>query len=82
VQGVAETVPSRQELGEKVRRLAGKEIFFDGEGFFWDPRQWNEEAAEVLAEESGMKKLNETHWLILRFLLEYYFQNGRAPLNR
>lgn len=36
----------------------------------------------ALAEEAGLKALGESHWAILRFLREYYFQNGRSPLNR
>jgi len=36
----------------------------------------------ALAEEAGLKDLSESHWAILRFLREYYFQNGRSPLNR
>jgi tRNA 2-thiouridine synthesizing protein E len=82
VEGAAQAAATRQELGEKVRRIAGKEITFDGEGFFWDPRQWDEEAAEAMAEEAGLKELNDIHWRILRFLREYYFENGRSPLNR
>ena len=79
---VAQAVPGRQELGEKVRSIAGREITFDGEGFFWDPRQWDEEVAKALAEEAGLKELDETRWRILRFLRDYYFLNGRSPLNR
>ena len=79
---VGQTVQDEDPYRQKVRMLAGREILFDGEGFFWDPRQWNEEVAEVLAEETGLKELNETHWKILRFLREYYFQYGRSPLNR
>jgi tRNA 2-thiouridine synthesizing protein E len=26
--------------------------------------------------------LADTHWQVIRFLREYYLQNGRAPLNR
>ena len=67
---------------QKVRMLAGQEINFDAEGFFSDPQQWSEEVAEILAREAGVTELNETQWMVLRFLREYYFQNGRAPLNR
>ena len=35
-----------------------------------------------LAKETGLIALNETQWRILKFLREYYFQNGRSPLNR
>lgn len=78
----AQTAPARQELGEKVRSIAGREITFDGEGFLWDPHQWSKDVAMALAEEAGLKELGETHWKILRYLREYYFQNGRSPLNR
>ena len=50
--------------------------------FLWDPRQWSEEVAEALAREAGQTEMNKTQWMILRFLREYYFENGRAPLNR
>ena len=65
-----------------MRQIAGKEITFDGEGFFWDPHQWSEEVAQVLAKEAGLTELNQSHWAIFRFLRDYYLQNGRAPLNR
>ena len=78
----APTAAVRQELGERVRLIAGREITFDGEGFFWDPHQWSEEAAAALAEEAGLEDVGEAHWTILQFLREYYFQNGRSPLNR
>jgi tRNA 2-thiouridine synthesizing protein E len=82
VEGAVQAVSSRQEFGEKVRTIEGREITFDEENFFSDPHQWDEEVAKALAEEAGLKELNETHWRILRFLREYYFQNGRSPLNR
>ncbi len=79
---ITQTSAARQQLGERMRQIAGKENTFDGEGFFWDPHQWTENVAMVLAEEAGLKMLGETHWAILRFLREYYFRNGRSPLNR
>jgi len=82
VEGVSQAGQDNDLHRQKVRVLAGREITFDGEGFFWDPHQWSEGAAEVLAKEGGLTELSETQWMILRFLREYYFQNGRAPLNR
>ena len=32
--------------------------------------------------ESGLDSLNENHWLVIRFLRKFYYDNGRAPLNR
>jgi dissimilatory sulfite reductase related protein len=76
------TAPEAEEYGQRIRVIAGQEILFDGEDFLWDPRQWSEEVAEALAKEAGQTEMNKTQWMILRFLREYYFENGRAPLNR
>lgn len=81
MEGAGQSIP-RPELTQKIRLIAGREILFDGEGFFWDPKQWSQEVAEVLVKEAGVTELNETQWRIIRFLREYYFQNGRSPLNR
>lgn len=82
MEAVGQAVPGAQEYGQKVRVICGREILLDGEGFFWDPRQWSEEAARVLAKEVAIEELSETQWRIMRFLREYYTENGRAPLNR
>ena len=65
-----------------MRSFAGRDVFFDSEGFLVDPSQWSEEMAELLARESGIDRLEETHWQVIRFIREYYLQNGRAPLHR
>jgi tRNA 2-thiouridine synthesizing protein E len=65
-----------------IRSIAGRDVMFDQEGFLWQPDDWCEEIAEVLARESGLESLGEKHWLVLRFLREFYYNNGRAPLNR
>jgi TusE/DsrC/DsvC family sulfur relay protein len=69
-------------LGRQVRVIAGNEIAFDNEGFFWDFDDWSEEAAGVLAAESGLVELKDEHWRVIRFFREYYGYNGRAPLNK
>ena len=70
------------ELGRQARVIAGREIYFDWEGFFWDTAEWSEEVAEILARESGIEVLTEAHWKVLRFFREYYAYHGRAPMNR
>jgi TusE/DsrC/DsvC family sulfur relay protein len=69
-------------LARHVRVLAGREITFDGEGFFWDHDDWSEQAARELAAESGLATLGEVHWHVIRFLRRFYEHNGRAPLNQ
>jgi dissimilatory sulfite reductase related protein len=77
-----ETGGDASSLGRQVRKIAGKEIAFDNEGFFWDYDSWSEEAARELAAESGLEALREEHWRVIRFFREYYGYHGRAPLNR
>jgi tRNA 2-thiouridine synthesizing protein E len=57
-------------------------VLFDKEGFLWQPDDWSEEIAEALARESGLDSLDENHWRVINFLREFYYYNGRAPLNR
>jgi TusE/DsrC/DsvC family sulfur relay protein len=74
---MAETARSRA-----LRTVAGREVYFDDEGFFWEPDDWSEAAAEELARESGMERLDEVHWRVLRFMRAYYGTHGRSPMNR
>jgi len=82
VDRVSPAVEDPYRPSQNVRTVAGREIVFDAEGFFWDPRQWSEEVAQALAGEAGLTELSETQWRIIRFLRDYYFENGRSPLNR
>jgi tRNA 2-thiouridine synthesizing protein E len=70
------------ELGREARILAGREIWFDWEGFFWDAKDWSEEVAVLLAREGGLAELDDLRWKVLGFLRDYYASHGRAPLNR
>ena len=74
--------PDSGDPSRRVRRVGDREILFDAEGFFWDPNAWSEEAACLLARESGLDTLTDVHWRVLGFLREFYFTNGRAPMNR
>jgi len=47
-----------------------------------DPDDWSDRAAEELARESGIERLDAVQWRVLRFLRAYYLDQGRAPLNR
>ncbi len=76
-----ESAPAGGDRG-LTRSLAGRDVIFDSEGFFVDPSQWSEEIADLLARESGITLAEETHWRVIRFIREYYLQNGRAPLHR
>jgi len=78
----AESTRPAENLTQQVCFIAGREIVFDPEGYLLDPTQWTEGVAQDLARESGLMVMTETHWQVIRFLREYYLQNGRAPLHR
>jgi dissimilatory sulfite reductase related protein len=65
-----------------LRTVAGRGVYFDDEGFFWDPDDWTEAAAEELAREGGMDGLDAAQWRVLRFLRAWYLHHGRAPMHR
>lgn len=50
----------------------------DFEGYVVDPSQWTEEVAEALARQEGVV-LTEEHWVVIRFMREYYEQHHIAP---
>jgi TusE/DsrC/DsvC family sulfur relay protein len=62
--------------------VAGREVWFDSEGFIWEPDDWSEDVATDLARQSGIDRLDDVQWRVLRFLRGYYLHNGRAPMNR
>ena len=76
---------SQTRTGDPSRRLrtiAGQEVLFDSEEFLWDPEDWSEQIAQILARESGLAQMTDVHWTVIRFLRRYFFENGRSPLNR
>lgn len=74
---MAEPIRTRE-----LRTVAGREIWFDTEGFIWDPDDWTEEVAAELAHQRGAADLDDHQWRVLRYLRAYYLHNGRAPMNR
>lgn len=78
----AATGEDGQDLGQQVRVIAGREIVFDGEGFFTNYDDWSEEVCLALARQSGLSELDEKQWRVIRFIREFYEYNGRAPLNK
>lgn len=50
----------------------------DFEGYLVDPAQWTEQVAEALAREEHIV-LSEEHWVVIRFMREYYEQHQIAP---
>lgn len=80
--GAPENAAAQQGRDRRLRRIAGREIYFDWEDFLWDPDDWSEAIASALAQESGMAGVDETQWSVIRFMREYYYHYGRAPMNK
>ena len=78
--GLTDSSPAGRD--RQLRKVADRDIYFDWEGFFWDPDDWSEAAADELASESGIATLTEAQWQVIRFMREFYFYHGRAPMNK
>lgn len=50
----------------------------DAEGYLFDPLDWDESVAQMLAAEEGIE-LDETCWSVLRFMREYWTKHQVAP---
>jgi TusE/DsrC/DsvC family sulfur relay protein len=68
--------------GHVLRRIGGREVLFDAEGFLIDPQVWTEAVAETLAAEQGLAALDEPHWRVILFLRKFYLAQGKSPLSR
>lgn len=68
--------------GHKLCSYGGRAILVDQEGFLVDPTAWSKGVAVEMAHEQGLEVLDEAHWVTIRFLRDYYFTHGKAPMSR
>jgi len=64
-----------------IRKIAGVDIMFDGEGFLINPSQWTEDVFLVLAQEAGVEEISDKQWMAVRFIRKFYTEQGKSPLN-
>ena len=64
-----------------TRVLAGKSIEVDEEGFMVDPRAWDSDLAQALAEEIGID-LTPAHWQVIDFTRQEFEAHGEVPTLR
>ncbi len=62
-----------------TKEIAGNTVNVNEEGYLTDSGQWNEAIAEAIAIEEGIEQLNERHWVVLKYLQEFYKENGVMP---
>jgi len=54
------------------------QIRLDNEGYIVDPSQWTEELAHYFADKEDIA-LSDDHWLVVRFMRDYYAEREIAP---
>jgi tRNA 2-thiouridine synthesizing protein E len=62
--------------------LNGKTYAVDDNGFLEDPNIWNDDVARDLATTEGITDMTEEHWVLVRYLRDYYLKFGIAPMVR
>ena len=62
-----------------TKEIAGNAVEVNEEGYLTSFDQWNEAIAEAIAVEEGIEQLNERHWIVLKYLQEFYKENGAMP---
>ncbi len=51
----------------------------DEEGFLTRGDTWNEDIAQLLAQERMQEDLSEDHWRIINYMRQYYLDYGSVP---
>lgn len=59
-------------------QIAGREVMFNKKGHLADFRSWDNDIAEALAADEGLR-LTECHWTVINFLREYYAFHDMPP---
>lgn len=81
---LAFTANVRAEDAKPLKKVyAGVEFVVDEDGYFQpqDFDKWNEDVAKAIAKEENLE-LTDEHWVIIKFLREYYKEYKLSPTNR
>jgi tRNA 2-thiouridine synthesizing protein E len=65
-----------------VKKVAGKEVQVNDEGFMTNPAEWTKEIAVELAKEEGIAELTPAHWTVIDFCRTTGLATGKAPTLR
>lgn len=64
------------------KKIAGKEVQVNDEGFMTNPAEWTKEIAIELAKEEGIVELTPTHWTVIDFCRNNAEASGAVPTLR
>ncbi|MCX6053981.1 MAG: TusE/DsrC/DsvC family sulfur relay protein [Chloroflexi bacterium] len=65
-----------------IKKIAGKEIQVNDEGFMTNPAEWTKEIAIETAKEEGIGELTPAHWKVIDFCRESAVTSGAVPTLR
>lgn len=65
-----------------VKKIAGKDVQVNEEGFMTNPAEWTKEIAVELAKEEGIAELTPAHWAVIDFCRTSAADSGKAPTLR
>jgi tRNA 2-thiouridine synthesizing protein E len=54
----------------------------DDDGFLQETELWNEQVAKDFALTEGITELTEAHWKLIKYIRDYFFNYGVAPMVR
>jgi len=64
--------------------VKGKKLRLDEDGFLQDWEEWDEEVAQALTRDERfspqpIQELTEDHWVMIKYLRDYFIKYGVAP---
>lgn len=62
--------------------LAGSMYEVDENGFMQEADRWTEDVARAYAALEGVNEVTEDHWKAIKYLRNYYLENGMCPMIR
>jgi TusE/DsrC/DsvC family sulfur relay protein len=63
-------------------KVGGRTFEVDEDGFIQEPELWDDNVAVALAQVEGVDTLTDDHWLLVRFVRDYFLEFGSAPMIR
>ena len=63
-------------------KVADRVYEVDDDGFLQEPEIWTEEVAKDFALTEGIEELTEEHWKLIKYIRNYFYSYGVAPMVR